>query len=416
MNEILVDPYFEKRVLRGLRTQTAVAFKGPPGVGKTVSVFALGAKHNFTVDVVLTSLRDYQDFMGWPLPSRKPEKVGDTELQVVRYAPPAFAVRAANAGPSGHIIFMDELNNGNITQQALALRLILEKVCGEIAFDQRRVAIIASYNPPDLSSGGIELSYPMTTRFKHHDFDANREFWLKGFPSYWGNAPKLGFGKLELSGGAWAWARSLVTGYLQKMGPDVFHKIPDTEDERTKPSPNPRTWDMASRQLADVKHAGEPLVEALADIIGCIGKHGQAFMSWVADKDLRDPEEVIAEEVDSFNGTATETHWKRDKPSPFNIPRRGDVAYPLVSTIAAAVVHDLTPARGVAVWRVMKACAEQGAKEVAASAASEAGFFREWSKKAGSLPKVSEEIKPYVAFLRKTGLLQDRRAETAEAA
>jgi hypothetical protein len=84
---------------------------------------------------------------------------------------------------------------------------------------------------------------------------------------------------------------------------------------------------------------------------GTVGEGaGVEFLAWLAEMDLPDPEEVLAD------------------PASFRLPDRGDRAYAALAAIAAAVAMDPTPERWAAGWQVLGLAAD-AAPDVAAVAA-----------------------------------------------
>src|ERR1700678_1360820 len=108
---------------------------------------------------------------------------------------------------------------------------------------------------------------------------------------------------------------------------------------------------------------------------------GVEFTVWLAEMDLPDPEQVLA-----------------DPPS-FRLPERGDRAYAALAAIAAAVAADPTPDRWTAGWQVLGLAADV-APDVAAAAARVLAKCR---PEGAALPA---EIHRFAPLLRAAGLLQ----------
>ena len=86
-------------------------------------------------------------------------------------------------------------------------------------------------------------------------------------------------------------------------------------------------------------------------VCGCIGEGpGIEFLGWLAELDLPDPEAVLAD------------------PNGFQLPERGDRAYAVLMSVAAAVASQATPERWAAGWQVLGRAGER-VPDVAAMAA-----------------------------------------------
>ena len=108
---------------------------------------------------------------------------------------------------------------------------------------------------------------------------------------------------------------------------------------------------------------------------------GVEFLAWLAEMDLPDPEQVLAD------------------PASFRLPERGDRAYAALAAIAAAVAADPTPERWAAGWQVLGLAADV-APDVAAVAARVLAKCR---PEGAALPA---EIHRFAPLLRDAGLLQ----------
>jgi hypothetical protein len=99
----------------------------------------------------------------------------------------------------------------------------------------------------------------------------------------------------------------------------------------------------------DAAEAGDEVRSAL--VRGAVGEGaGVEFLAWLAEMDLPDPEQVLAD------------------PASFRLPERGDRAYAALAAISAAVASDPTAGRWAAGWQVLGQAAD-AAPDVAAVAA-----------------------------------------------
>lgn len=400
--DIMIDPFIEKCIRHAMRSQHTVAFKGVPGVGKSAGVSAFCKKWGYSVDVILMSQRNQEDILGYPVRMKRTITLNGEKYPVIRYAPTGVAVRAATA--QRHCLFIDEVTDCTPQQSVFANQIILERAIGELQLDPSRVFVVAAFNPPEVSTTGAELRPTTVNRMSIQNITPNREFFIKGFPSYWGNAPTLGFNDdgLQLDPATWTWARAIVASFLHRNSSDEkFCCIPKEEARRSEPFVTPRSLDHASRELASVRQDGGSPEDALPYMRGWIGELAIEVATFAMLQDQRDPEEVINEEIAAFNGDARESDWKRSNPSPFQLPASGDTVFALLCAMCESVCSKLTPARGVALWRILHAAANQGAKDTAVSANER--FFRLWNEKRNGMPKIIKEVEPYMSFLEKLG-------------
>ncbi len=108
---------------------------------------------------------------------------------------------------------------------------------------------------------------------------------------------------------------------------------------------------MAADLLAASRRAGVTAEVRTALVCGCVGEGpGIEFLGWLAELDLPDPEAVLAD------------------PDGFLLPERGDRAYAVLMSVAAAVASDATPQRWAAGWQVLGRAGER-VPDVAAMAA-----------------------------------------------
>ena len=105
-------------------------------------------------ETVIASIREPSDFAGLPI------VVGDG----VRFAPPAWARRLAEAGHG--LLFLDELSTAPPAVQAALLRVVLERAVGDLTLPDE-VAVVAAANPPEQAADGWDLSAPLANRLCH---------------------------------------------------------------------------------------------------------------------------------------------------------------------------------------------------------------------------------------------------------
>jgi len=126
---------------------------GRPGVGKSSFLEGLD-QADFPVLTLIASIHDPTDFSGLPI-----HKKG-----MVRYAIPEW-VKKFEKQEEG-LLFLDELTTAPPAVQAALLRVVLERKVGFHTLPDK-VRIVAAANPPNLMTGGWDLSPPLRNRFIH---------------------------------------------------------------------------------------------------------------------------------------------------------------------------------------------------------------------------------------------------------
>jgi AAA domain (dynein-related subfamily) len=308
---------------------------GAPGTGKTSTIRAMAEKIGWPCETVIASIREPSDFAGLPV------VVGNG----VRFAPPGWAQRLAEAGRG--LLFLDELSTAPPAVQAALLRVVLERVVGDLSLPGE-VAVVAAANPPEQAADGWDLSAPLANRLCHLAWEIDPRAVADGLAGGW-TAPVVPALPDRWEAGL-GLARGLVAAFLH-VRPALACAPPGDAASAGRGWPSPRTWDMAARLLAagDAAGAGDEARSAL--VRGCVGEGaGVEFLAWLVEMDLPDPEAVLAD------------------PGSFVLPKRGDRAYAAVAAVAAVVAADPTPQRWVAGWRVLGQAAA-GAPDVAAVAA-----------------------------------------------
>jgi hypothetical protein len=339
---------------------------GAPGTGKTSTIRAMAAGMAWPCETVIASIREPSDFAGLPV------VIGDG----VRFAPPAWARRLAEAGQG--LLFLDELSTAPPAVQAALLRVVLERVVGDLELPPD-VAVVAAANPPEQAADGWDLSAPLANRLCHLAWDINPRAVADGLAGGFAPpaVPVLPDGWVADQGLALA----LVAAFLQ-VRPALACAPPTDAASAGRGWPSPRTWEMAARLWAASGAAGAGDEARSALVAGAIGDGAAAeFLAWLAEMDLPDPEAVLAD------------------PSSFVLPARTDRAYAAVAAVAAVVAADPAPDRWVAGWQVLGVAAA-AAPDVAAVAA------RMLARCRPANVELPAEVRLFAPVLRDAGLLQ----------
>ena len=345
--------------------QVPVLLWGAPGTGKSSVIRAMSEAMGWPCETVIAAIREPSDFSGLPV------VVGG----VVHFAPPRWAERLAAAGRG--LLFLDEISTAPPAVQAALLRVVLERVVGDIALPPD-VVVVAAANPPEQSADGWDLSAPLANRFCHLSWDVEPAVFAQGLAGGWGTpgVPTLPPGWEE----GIARSRALVSAFVT-VRPGLTCQVPGDAAAAGRGWPSPRTWDMAARLWAAADAAGASTEAETALITGCVGEGpGVELLMWEMDMDLPDPEEVLAD------------------PDGFDLPERGDRTYAVLSAVAAAVAARPTPERWLAGWRVLGRAGER-APDVAAVAARVLARCRPPGAVA------PPEVKLFAPLLKEAGLL-----------
>ena len=339
---------------------------GAPGTGKTSALRALADAAGLPCEVVIASIREPSDFAGLPV-------VIDGQ---VTFAPPSWARRLSQHGEG--LLFLDELSTAPPAVQAALLRVVLERVVGDLALPDD-VVVVAAANPPEQAADGWDLSAPLANRFCHLDWTVDARTFAEGMAAGF-PAPAT----VELPAG---WERQLVAtralvSAFAIVRPALVVAPPTDASEAGRGWPSPRTWEMTSTLVAAVRACGASDDALSALVRGAVGDGaGAEFLAWSSELDLPDPEAVLA------------------NPSSFVLPERGDRAYAALSSVAAAVMAEPTVARWQAGWKVLGSAGER-APDVAAVAARLLARCRP----AGAA--APPEIKAFLPLLRDAGMLE----------
>ena len=338
---------------------------GAPGTGKTSAIRAMADAARLPCETVIAAIREPSDFSGLPV-------VLDG---VVRFAPPRWAERLADAGHG--VLFLDEISTAPPAVQAALLRVVLERVVGDLALPDG-VVVVAAANPPEQAADGWDLSAPLANRFCHLDWRVEPAAFAQGVAGGWAPA------RVPLLPEAWETqlgaAKGLIAAFISAR-PVLAVDVPTDAMRAGRAWPSPRTWEMAARLWTAATLAGASPAARAALVTGTVGEAaGLELLTWEAEMDLPDPEAVLAD------------------PDSFHLPERSDRAYAVLSAVAAVVAADTTVERWNAGWRVLAKAGERS-PDVAAVAARVLARCRP----AGA--PAPPEVKLFAPLLRDAGLL-----------
>lgn len=366
-----------------IQANVPILIWGPPGMGKTSYIQQLADEYDAHLETVIASLRDPTDFGGLPIKD-------ESKRSGVSLAPPAWAIRAAEAFEAGEDswVFLDEITTAAPASQSALLRVIHERVVGDLPLPFG-VRMVAAANPPEQAAGGWDLAPPVANRFCHYQWTTSATEWadgmVQGFPparkirvtdSYTELVPKH---------------RSIIASFV-KNSSQYLLAIPKgsgggIDDAKAGGAwPSPRSWDMAATLLAACENAGGGAELRNTLVQGCIGD-GTAgvFLTWLKEQDLPDPELLL-----------------RD-PSQYTVPDRADKIYTVVTAVVGAMIGKPTADRYMNAWKILAATAAAGHTDVGAAAAR---TLAQHAK--NSYGDASEYVKPFVPMLQEAGLVKKR--------
>ncbi len=352
-----------ERLAIAAQTGVPLLLWGEPGTGKTATVRAVAESLGWPCEIVIAAIREPSDFAGLPVIATNGH---------VRFAPPAWTERLAQAGRG--ILFLDEISCSPPSVQAALLRVVLDRVVGDLPLPEG-VAVIAAANPPEQAAGGWDLAAALSNRFCHLDWRPPVEDWIAGMTGGWPTPA------IPLLPAGWEAgipkARALVAAFIRAR-PSLLHRVPSSEEQAGRAWPSRRTWDMAARLLAACEAAKARKDTVAALVTGCVGDGaGLEFLAWREELDLPDPEELLS------------------SPEAFSLPNRGDRAFAVLSAVVAAATANLTPARWAAAWKILASAAVQGAADIAAAAAQSLARARR-----PDLPLPVAEARAFLAVLK----------------
>ena len=275
---------------RGLRP----LFWGKPGIGKTAQIEALSKAMGAWLISLIASIREPSDFLGIPMPDGKGGMM---------YAAPAWAIEANAKAKKGQlvIVFIDELTTCPPAVQSALLRVVNEGWVGDVQLHEN-VVFLSAANPPEIASGGYDLSPPMANRYMHLQWgDPTAKDFSEGILSDWADT-------LDAESAASVMARidkrhpvtlarakGLVTGFLRAQSQYMI-RMPaaGTPEAESRAWPSPRTWDLTIAALAGVEANGLPETAADDFLAGCVGTGVAAELrQYQAAADLPDPAKLL---------------------------------------------------------------------------------------------------------------------------
>ncbi len=355
---------------------------GMPGIAKTRSVYAFAKAMERKVYTLIGSIRDPADIGGYPYPGEV--GVNGSSRSVMKLIPPQWAADCCESGDKW-IVFMDELTTCPPSVQSALLRVLAEKVVGDLELPED-TWILSACNPPEQAANGIELEAAMANRLFHHKWEAPVDAILAGYANGLQFAEPT-FPKLPDNWRDYIGTVGGMVAAFHKHLPGRLTQFPEEQASQAGPWASPRTWDYVIRCKAACRAIGaEPGVE-LQLTSGLVGDAlAVEYSRWEESLDLPDPEELLAE------ATAAQDNGREMN---YHHPDRPDKVMAMLSGVAQAVINSKTTPRWEAGMAVFEATSKKALDVTLGSAIRP--FVRAMPKDAKTSTYFREVMAPKVA-------------------
>jgi hypothetical protein len=297
------------------QAQKPVLLEGPPGVAKSSVALQWTKALGRELCYLIGSTHAPEDFSGIPFLSECKTFFTQT--------PPRFAERLSRPGA---VLVMDELTTVPPSVRAAMLSMLSERRLGDLLIHPDTL-ILAACNPPSMAPNASPLERSMCNRFFHWEWEFDFEAWSAGMLTEDDNFQPRWIPQVQPD-----WKRyipefgALIVSYCRKNSGDRL-RVPDNDEE--KAFSTPRTLKYLRDALAAAKSVGAPSIIERNICTGMVGKQvGQGLMQFIAQRDLVDPEEVLA-------GTK---EFKHDK-------KRPDLTVTLLTSVVTCIKQQYSEAR-----------------------------------------------------------------------
>ena len=267
-------------------TGIPVLIWGKPGAGKSSFLEGLEAE-DFPVLTLIASIHDPTDFSGLPVHYDG----------MVKYAIPEWVNQFDE---KGGLLFLDELTTAPPAVQAALLRVVLERKVGFHPLPSN-VRIVAAANPPDMMTGGWELSPPLRNRFVHIEWDLPASVYLNALQDGFDKAvlPEIPIDKHATLVDAW---KLKINAFLKRSP----HSLSTPPEDDNYAFASPRTWDYVAALMASCEYLGiapgkskKASGASMALLKGCVGQGvAVSFLGFLKNLKLPDPEKVLDGEIE----------------------------------------------------------------------------------------------------------------------
>lgn len=350
-----------------IEANVPVLWWGAPGIGKSARLAGYARATRRHCETVIASILEPSDFAGLPV------RDGDR----ARYLPPEWAVRLVDH--DGGILFFDEISTAAPACQAALLRVVFERVAGQLRLPAA-THIVAAANPAEQAAGGWDLSHPLANRFLHLESSPDVGAWTNGLLSGFPDPEPV---RLPAEWRAYLPASRAKVAAFVKVRPHLLLTVPTDAGKASRGWPSPRSWDMLSTAQAAAESIRAPDDVILPLVVGAIGEGaGLEYATFARELDLPDPEELLRH------------------PGKFVLPERGDMAFAVLASVAAAAIANLTEARWCAAWEILERTCKAGSKDLAARAGMLLGEQRAKVPNYPVPTAVLRELQPLIEAVR----------------
>lgn len=316
--------------------------EGYPGAAKTASVEAFGRAIGRPVYTLIGSLREPADVGGYP--SIQTQVIEGKETVYMALVPPKYAVDSFDG--QDWIIFIDELTCCPPAVQAALLRVIAEKIVGDLPLPAN-TWILSACNPPNIAAGGFELEPPMANRLYHHDWEYDWDAFSSGLRNG-GVFPAPKFPILPEDWMNWHSKVGASFAAFQTRRPEVFLDYPKDRAKAGGAWGSPRSWFNGSLLLAAGQSVGADKDLQSQLLRGAVGASADEYFEWERNLDLPDPRMLLAEAIRAQKA-GEEMHYDH--------PDRPDKVIAMIGSLTHEVLQNNTTER----WQAAMSVVEQAA-------------------------------------------------------
>lgn len=311
---------------------------GDSGIGKTEVATQIATALKRKYESWSMAQLGREDFTGIMVPNRE---TGMADLYPVSIGRTLLSEEAKQAGG---VLILDELASAPARTRGASLTLIQSRQLGSHTLPDS-VSFVCLSNDPAKAEGGSDFRAAVSSRFCW----VPAEFNLKATTDYFRGGKGL-MVTVPVVPETWKTsfflpAKSIIASFMER-NPGCANNEPAPHDS-AKAFPCPRSWENAAKLLAATRALGRPYNSDLgyAAIEGCVGEGAAtAFMTWVREMNLPDPEVIL------------DLAAKGDIDAAFKmLPERTDqlsVALDAVAT-AATMQHANRAARWHSAWKLM---------------------------------------------------------------
>lgn len=341
-----------------------------PGMGKTALWNTFAKKAGRRCYTLLGSIREPADIAGIPYPVT--HAVGEVEAAIgerqqsfttiaqpdvvvtdpvsgravrveIQLVAPRWAVNTHNGDK--WLIFLDELTTCPPAVQAAMLRVIAERVVGDMPLPED-TWLAAACNPTSIAANGFALEPPMANRLVHLDWHFPWDSYIDGLKDNL-NFPEPDFPILPDD-----WRQeiprvaNLVAAFCHAHRQHFTLQLDNNgipkggRESLSGAYPSPRSWHYAVLCMAAARSINAPANIENDLLAGCVGEGVQlVYREWVDNLDLPDPEDVLAwaaslatKKPKSYPGSSSKD-WQH--------PDRADKLIALLGAVSDRVVGNM---------------------------------------------------------------------------